>query len=305
MSLYLGIDIGGTKTAGGLVTSSGEVISRVEWPTPAAEGGQRVLENALAVARELLNAANEPVLGIGIGAAGQIDADQGIVVYATDILTTWSGVDVRGAFEAAFGVPTNVDNDVNAFAVGECRFGAARDIPTVVFLTLGTGVGGALVQNGKVHYGAHWSGGEFGNIIIKFDETGLCATGAHPGSLEAYASGTGLVRTWRALGGAADMPVTGRDIAEDAVKNPNDLAAQAVRKTGEYLGYGLASLANALDPDVIVIGGGLISLGALLLDPARRILAEHGMDGPRDCPVLTATLGSDASIIGAAALAMR
>jgi glucokinase len=303
LPLYIGIDIGGTKTAGGIVTDEGEVLERYTLPTPALDG-QGILNTAMAVAEELLKHAAEPVLGIGIGAAGQIDAVNGTVVYATDIMPTWAGVDVRGPFEARFGIPTKVDNDVNALAVGESRLGAARGLATVVFLALGTGVGGGLVQNGQVHYGAHWSGGEFGNIIINLSETEPCPTGAHPGSLEAYASGAGLVRTWRALSGDHTSETNGRAIAAEAARDPGSIAAEAVRKTGEYLGYGMASLANALDPDAIVIGGGLASLGEMLMEPARRIFNQWAMDGPRDAHILLASLGPDASTIGAAALAM-
>ena len=129
-------------------------------------------------------------------------------------------------------------------------------------------------------------------------------SGGHRGTLEAYASGSGLVQTWRELSGQFDTVITGEEIAADTSLNPNGLGAQAISKTGEYLGYGLVSLANALDPDLIVIGGGLASLGDELLTPARQILQTRALPGPATCPVGTATLGKDASIIGAAALGM-
>ncbi|HEX5324234.1 MAG TPA: ROK family protein, partial [Capsulimonadaceae bacterium] len=256
MALYLGIDIGGTKIAGGLVTSEGQILRRAEQPTPR-EGGRAILDTALSVARSL--AAGDTLAGAGIGTGGQVDAERGVIVSATDILPGWAGTDVKGAFEEAFHIPAAVENDVNALAVGEARFGTARGLPTVVFLALGTGVGGALLLNGRAHHGAHWVGGEFGHILLSVDSHARRAADGSVGSLEAYCSGPGLAQTWREIAASDDLSVTGHRIAGWAAREPNGPAAQAVRRTGEYLGYGLVTLANALDPDRIVIGGGLAS----------------------------------------------
>lgn len=206
----------------------------------------------------------------------------------------------------ALGLPSAVDNDVNVLALAENRFGAARAFSkgTVVFLALGTGVGGALLSNGAVHHGAHWSGGEFGHILLSMDADARCDLGGARGTLEAYCSGPGLVQTWRELTGSKDLNVTGHDVVKDAQKNANGPGSQAIAKTGEYLGFGLTTLANALDPDLIVIGGGLSELGEALLKPARHVLAKHALPGPATCPVVTAELGVDAPIVGAASLVM-
>ena len=299
MPLFLGLDIGGTKIAGGLVTASGEVVQTAHCSTPAQDGGAAVLAVALALARSL--AAGQTMSGIGVGTGGQVNADLGVIVSATELLPGWAGTPVKTAFENALGVPTFVDNDVNALAIGEARFGTARDLPTVVFLALGTGVGGALLLNGNVHHGAHWSGGEFGHLLLDISENARLDAGGHRGTLEAYASGTGLETTYRELTGTTR---TGREIAADAQHDPDGLAAQAITRTGEHLGYGLVSLANALDPDLIVIGGGLTALGEPLIGPARAILRQRALPGPAQCPVVTASLGINAAIIGAASLAM-
>ena len=301
MALFIGIDIGGTKIAGGLVTREGRLSRRSERPTPPG-GGLAILETAIEVAQEV--ASSEGITGVGIGTGGQVDADRGVVVSATEILPKWAGTDVKTGFESALNVPAAVENDVNALAVGEARFGAARGLSTVVFLALGTGVGGALLLNGHVHHGAHWVGGEFGHILLSADPNARKASDGAVGSLEAYCSGPGLVQTWREMTGSRDETVTGHTIGDWASQDPSSFAAQAVRKTGEYLGYGLVTLTNALDPDRIVIGGGLASLGDLLLGPARAVLAVRALPGPASCPVVTATLGADASLIGAAALIM-
>lgn len=308
--IYLGVDIGGTKTAAGLVTEAGAVVAQAVCPTPAASGGQAVLTQAIALAKSLLtdNGGGHLIAGIGIGAGGQIDANTGVALFATNVLPDWAGVRIKDGFADAFAAvdPSRiaVDNDVNALAMGELRFGRAKGLATVVFLALGTGVGGALLIDGRLHHGARFSGAEFGHIIINCTPLARMDTGGHRGTLEAYASGPGLLQTYFEITDHVDDAIKGRDVAADAVNDTGGPGALAVSKTGEYLGWGLVSLANALDPDIIVIGGGLASLGDLLLTPARRILREHALSGPADCPVITATLGVDASIIGAASLSM-
>ena len=296
MTLYLGIDIGGTKIAGGLVTSEGRVILSDRRPTPLT-GGAAILEMALSLAQSLLEAAPKPLSGVGIGTGGQVDTERGAIVSATDVLPGWAGTDVKTAFERSFGLPCSVDNDVNALAVGEARFGAGRGRATVLYLALGTGVGGALLLNGRVHHGATWTGGEFGHLLLTTDEAAPRKT------LEDWASGPGLLRTYRERTGAGPE-VTGESVAAEAVRDPDGPAAQAITRTGECLGFGLAGLANALDPDMIVVGGGLAALGDVLLDPARRILRRYALPGPARCPVVPAVLGADAAVVGAAVLGM-
>jgi glucokinase len=293
MTLYLGIDIGGTKIACGLITDAGYVLRQIRRPTPLT-GGTAILEAALTLASQFRE---EPIEAIGIGTGGQVNSDTGVIVSATDLLPGWSGTNVKGAFELDFGLPCFVDNDVNALAIGESRFGAGAGLATVIYLALGTGVGGALLLDGRLHHGAHWTGGEFGHLLLTMDEA------APRWTLEEFVSGPGLVQTYREISGF-DSAMTGECIAQEAKHNPESSAALAVTRTGEYLGFGLTSLANALDPDLIVIGGGLAALGESLLAPALRILARYALPSPAQCPVVFAALGQNASLIGAAALAM-
>ena len=296
MSLFLGIDIGGTKIAGALVTSEGRVTLSDRRPTPLTGGGA-ILDMALALARALREASPDPISGSGLGTGGQVDTERGVIVSATDILPGWADTEVKASFEQAFGLPCSVDNDVNALAVGEARFGAGRGLPTVLYLALGTGVGGALLLRGRVHHGATWTGGEFGHLLLTTEEAAPRKT------LEDWASGPGLVQTYRELTGF-DGEVTGEAVGEEAARDPGGPAARAVARTGECLGFGLAGLANVLDPDLIVIGGGLAALGDALLDPARAVLRRHALPGPARCPVVPAALGPEAAVIGAAALGM-
>lgn len=306
MSHYIGIDIGGTKIAAGAVTNTGEVLSRKHCPTPVKEGGPKILQDSIALAAELLESTKLKVDGVGIGAGGQIDTDKGLVYSATDLLPGWRGLRITEAFTKQLGLKAAVDNDVNVLALGEARFGAAAalDKGTVVFLALGTGVGGAMLSNGELHHGANWSGGEFGHILLTMDPNARYDAGGAQGTLEAYCSGPGLIQTWRELTGSNDTEITGEDIVAEAMRNPNGPASIAITKTGEYLGFGLVSLANALDPDLIIIGGGLGSLGDVLLNPAREILKARALPGPSKCPVVQAQLGIDAPIVGAASLVM-
>lgn len=318
--LLLGIDIGGTKIAGGLVDGqTGRVLLGERAPTWAHEGGTAVLERALALARVLTETAAKQKLpapvAIGVGAGGQIDPRTGVVVSATDILPGWTGTPLRAAFENAFSLATVADNDVHALAVGEGRFGAGREVANLVYVALGTGVGGALVTDGRLHHGTHGAGGEIGHLVL-FPDGLLCTCGGR-GCLEQYTNGAALIRHWRDAGDddalCADMGfppnaslarVDGPQIAQAARRAPHGLAARAVARTGEMLGLGLVSLANLFDPDRIVIGGGLAQLGDPLLEPARRVLGERALPAARTCPVVFAALGSDAAVIGAAALAL-
>jgi glucokinase len=303
---YIGIDIGGTKIAGGIVTTEGVLVARQERSTPIRGGGPSILTEAIEIARALINSSRGEIRAIGIGAAGQIDTTTGHVYSATDIIPQWQGIAITEGFNNTLGLPSAVDNDVNVLALAESRFGAARQISkgTVVFLALGTGVGGAVLVDGAILHGSHWCGGELGHILLTMDPDARRDLGGAQGTLEAYCSGSGMVQTWLEMTGGTDTSATGHDVVNDAIANPGGPGSRAIAKTGEYLGFGLVSLANALDPEIIIIGGGVSDLGEALLEPARKVLRERALPGPATCPVVTAQLGSNAAIVGAASLVM-
>ena len=303
---YIGLDIGGTKIAAGIVSQDGQVLVSKSCPTPLPLGGQKILLDSINLAAELLRQSDRKVVGIGIGSGGQIDCEKGVVRSATPLLPNWEGIHITEAFNKEFGLEVAVDNDVNVLALGEAQFGAAAEVDkgTVVFLALGTGVGGALLTNGSLHHGANWSGGEFGHMLLTMDPNARRHAGGIPGTLEAYCSGSGLVQTWRELTGNTDLRITGEEIVADARQNPGGVSSLAIAKTGEYLGYGLVGLANALDPNLIVIGGGLGTIGDALLNPAREVLNKLALAGPSRCPVVQAKLGVNAPIVGAGSLVM-
>ncbi len=306
MSQYVGIDIGGTKIAGGIVNDTGKVLTRLDRSTPVKLGGPQILQDSIALAAELIKSTDQRIKGIGIGAGGQIDSEKGIVYSATDVLPGWRGTHITDAFAKELGVQTFVENDVNALAIGEVRFGAAAalSLSTIVFLLLDAGVGGALISNGAVHHGANWSGGEFGQILLTMDPNARRGAGGSVGTLEAYCSATGLVQTWQEISGKADAKITVKDIFKDSKLNPNGAGAAAIAKTGEYLGYGLLSLINTLNPHLIIVGGVVSALGDALLDPAREIVKKRAISSSASCPIVAAKLGADAAIVGAASLVM-
>lgn len=302
----LGIDIGGTKIAGGVVSAeTGAVLLSARTPTRATEGGAAVLQRSLNLARELLAQAKTQGVsvptGIGVGAGGQIDPAGGIVLSATEVLPGWAGTRIKETFEQEFHIPTAVDNDVNALAVGESRFGAGQGMSNLIYLALGTGVGGAIIAGGRVYHSATGVSGELGHLMLFPD--GLPCTCGGRGCLEQYTCGPALWRRFTELGGKA-MEGEGPSLLEQAAANPTGPAARAIADVGYYLGLGLVSLANIFGPDRFIIGGGVASIGYMLLTPARRTLAERALPPVRHIPVVTPGLGDDASLIGAASLAL-
>lgn len=306
MRTLLGIDIGGTKIAGGVMdTATGQVLFQERVPTIATEGGPAVLERALDLARRLLGEAKRrglTVVGIGVGAGGQIDSGTGVVISATEILPGWTGTRIRDAFVDTLGIESvHVDNDVNALAMGENRFGAGRGFSNLLYLALGTGVGGAIISGGRLHRSARGVSGEVGHLIL--DPGGLECTCGGRGCLEQYVSGPALLRHYKALTGGIGI-AEGTSLRELAHMDPEGAAAHAIQRTGEMLGIGLVTLANIFGPDRIIIGGGLAALGAALIEPARTVLGARAMAPVRDVPIITAAGGADASIVGAASLAL-
>ena len=303
-----GIDVGGTKIAAGVVDASGAVLARVRAETPP-EGGEAVTAAIAGVARELWSHAGGP-LPVGVGAAGIVDA-QGWMRYSPNI-PGWDDVPLAGRLRAELDVPVAVHNDANVAAWGEYRAGAGRTASgTLLMLTVGTGIGGGLVQDGRLVRGASGMAAEFGHIVVR--EGGpRCGCGNH-GCLEAMASGTAIGRlASEALdaGGASVLPrhegrPTGKAVT-GAAQRGDALAREVLARAGFWLGVGIASLVNALDPEVVVVGGGAMQAGELLLGPARESYLERlmGRAHRTAAPVVEAELGDDAGLIGAALLAL-
>lgn len=305
-AVAVGVDIGGTKVAAGLIADDGTVLDRRRESTAATDPG--AIDDAIvAVVADLDPDGRLPV---GVGAAGVVAPD-GSVRFAPNI--AWRDHPLGAILaDRLDGRRVVVDNDANALAWAEHRTGAAQGASSCVVLTLGTGVGGGLVLDGRVWHGASGFAAELGHVIVA--EGGPeCACGNH-GCLESLASGTGIGRAARAALTAgvvpADSPLATADPldgpAVTAAAHAGDEAARAVlSNVGHWLGVGIASLVNAIDPEVVVIGGGASAAGEHLLGPARSAAADRLLGGPARAlpPIRIAALGDDAGLIGAALLA--
>ncbi len=313
--MSIGVDIGGTKILAGIVSEEGEVVATARRPTPRNDASD-VLELVAEVVNELVAGTPEPLDGVGLGVAGLVDADRSRVYFAPNL--RWSQVPVRTLLEAATGLPVVVENDGNVAAWGEFRFGAGKDARDLTLVTVGTGIGGGIVLDGRLFRGAHGVAGEIGHVNAVPDGR-PCGCGRN-GCLEQYASGNALVREARllaaerrseagallALGDGTPEGVQGLHVTE-AAKSGDPVAMEAFTIVGTWLGRGLADLAAVLDPEVFVIGGGVSEAGDLLLASARQTLADK-LIGQQNRPaplVKIAELGNTAGLVGAADLARQ
>ncbi len=304
----IGVDLGGTKLLGGVVAEDLTVRHRAFRPTPA-EGALDALE---AVVAELVEAAEGPVLAVGLGIPSLVDARRGEAVWTNHL--DLAGVPVRDVMAERLGLPVAVDNDANAALLAEQRAGAAQGARHALLLTLGTGIGGAAIVDGALLRGARGMAGEFGHVTV--DPDGPPCPGHCPnhGCLEAMVSGIALAREGEreadaapgsplARERAAGAPVTGALVTEMA-HDGCPASRAAVATVGRRLGIGLAGLANVFDPEVIVIGGGVGRAGELLLAPARAELAARALPpvaaGVR---VVPSAFGPESGMLGAALLA--
>lgn len=296
--LTVALDIGGTKTVAALVTEDGALLDRRRSMTPAALGADAVTAEALGMARALT--VDRAPVGVGIGSAGVIDTDTGTVRSATDALPGWAGTDLRGIFHRELGIPVSVVNDVHAHALGEHWQGAAREQECVLFVAAGTGVGGALLIDGDVRSGARSAAGHLGHVPVPQADGLSCPCGGN-GHVEAVASGPALERAHRAAGGR------GTRLEEVvAAADRGDPSARAVLANGaRALGTALAGAANVLDPDLIVVGGGVSAAGEYWWPHLRQGIADGTIPALRGLPVAASQLGADAALLGAARLVRR
>jgi glucokinase len=312
MSLTIGIDVGGTKVLGGVVDESGKVLTTARKDTPR-QGGSALTQTIADVAKELLQ--QHSVASVGVSAAGFVSSDRKTML-ATPNIADWNGVDLDHQLTALIGLPVVIENDANAAAWGEAKFGAGKNQDHMMMLTVGTGIGGGIVVNGALYRGAFGIAAEFGHMRVVPDGH-ICGCGAR-GCFEQYASGNALLRHAReainaspevarnllSRGDGTVAGLTGQAITE-AARDGDPVALAAFNTTGQWLGAGIASLAVLLDPACVVIGGGVIDAGEILLKPTRESL-ERNMPfaGKHPYPeIIAAQLGNEAGLVGVADLA--
>lgn len=313
--LAIGVDIGGTKVAGGLVDDQGVIRARTRRDTPDRSTRPLVVENTIVdVVEDLLAQAGDvPVVGVGIGAAGFVASDRATVVFSPHL--SWRDEPLRDALATRLPLPVTVDNDANAAAWAEWRFGAGRGESHLMVITLGTGIGGGIVIDGQVQRGRFGMAGEYGHMQV-VPNGARCECG-NRGCWEQYASGNALVREARALLLARSPMVaelrayvgdvdtlTGPMITESAQRG-DATAVELLAEIGGWLGLGMANLAAAFDPGAFVVGGGVSAAGELLLGPARDAFRRQltGRGYRPEARIVVAQLGSEAGLVGAADLA--
>ncbi|WP_405017029.1 ROK family glucokinase [Kitasatospora sp. NBC_00070] len=311
MALTIGVDVGGTKIAAGVVDENGEILARTRVPTPA---DPQWAVDAIAQAVRELKEQHPEVSAVGVGAPGFVDRDRSTVIFAPNI--AWENEPLKVRIEELTGLRTVVENDANCAAWAEFRFGAAAAHEDTVLITVGTGIGGGIVLDGRLHRGRFGVAGEIGHLNMVPDGL-LCGCGGK-GCWEQYGSGRALRRYGREK--AAGDPIAGKRMLElndgaadtirgihitEAAAEGDPLALECYAELADWLGRGLADLAALFDPAVFVLGGGVSDSGALLLDPVAAAFEKYitgGVHRPR-AEVVLATMGSAAGIAGAADLA--
>lgn len=293
--LTLGIDIGGTKTGVGVVDASGRLLAVEVAPTPADEGPEAVLTRAAQVAATVRATVGQRVEAVGVGSPGVVDPRRGVVLSATDLITGWTGTPVAEALSARLGLPVTVDNDVRAAGLGEARYGAGAGATSALVVSVGTGVGGALIRDGALVAGASGVAGHLGHLPVPGADGAICSCG-RPDHLEAVAAGPGLLRAAHRAGlTVADTAA----LVADAGTEP--VAAAVLTHAATVLGRALGGLVNLLDPDVVVVGGGVAGTGEAWWTPLRAAFRAEVL-APAAPDLVPTALGRHAGVIGAAAL---
>jgi len=314
--MIVGVDLGGTSIKLALLTNNGEFIDKWEVPTDKSDSGKHIPKTiTIAIEEKLkqMDKTKEEIAGIGIGAPGSVRLEDGLIFAAVNL--GWVNFPLKEILEKESGIPVIVDNDANIAAVGEMWKGAGNGAKDVVMVTLGTGVGGGVIVNGDVAHGISGSAGEIGHITVQLENGVLCNCGK-TGCLETISSATGIARIANeklqnttketVLNEMSnDSPITAKDVFE-AYSNGDEVAEEIVNHVMRYLALVLAGVGNTLNPENIIIGGGVSNAGELLLKPLKKYFDEFAFTTVRNSTKLSiAKLGNDAGAIGAAYLVKK
>ncbi|BDD38739.1 MULTISPECIES: ROK family glucokinase [Streptococcus] len=314
----IGIDLGGTSVKLAILTTEGEIQEKWSIKTDILDEGSHIVPNIITSIKhrfETHGLTKDDFLGVGMGSPGVVDSEAGTVIGAYNL--NWKTLQlVKKQFEAELGLPFFIDNDANVAALGEQWVGAGNNNPNVVFMTLGTGVGGGVIAAGNLIRGVKGAGGELGHITVDFENPFACTCGKK-GCLETVASATGIVNLTRRYAeeyaGDAKLKqmiddgqeVTAKDVF-DLAKEKDGLALIVYRHFSEYLGVACANIAAVLNPAYIVLGGGVSAAGDFLLDGVRRVFAENSFPQIKESTqIVLATRGNDAGVLGAASLVLK
>lgn len=309
---YIGIDLGGTNIAVGLVNEEGRIIAKTETPTLASRPYQELVKDMAACTRKVMEEANiteDELHSIGVGIPGVADKD-GMVIFCTNL--GWRNVPLRAELQQYINKPVFMDNDATVAGWAEYQAGVSRNTRSSVFMTLGTGLGGGIVMDGKIWAGAHGAGSELGHLVIEVD--GVPCTCGKRGCAERYCSATAIIRMAREACADApnclimrkvegDMDKINAKVVFDAAKEGDSVALQVFNRFVKYLTIAINNVISFIDPDMIILGGGVSRAGDFLLDAVKAALPEYLFYPTLKQPELRiASLGNDAGIIGAALL---
>ena len=316
MKKVLAFDLGGTKFAFGVVAENGEVLGSDKIETLAKQGPEQAIQRVNIAAQSLLkklNIKSEELMGIGIASPGPLDISKGCVDGSPN-LPGWTGYSIERGLSTFFNLPARIDNDANAAALGEYKFGAGKNKKNMVYITVSTGIGGGVIVDGRLMRGANGNAAELGHLTLNIAGP-ACSCGAN-GCLEMYASGTAIARRTREviragaktkildLAGELDNITPHHVLA--ALQQNDEVAQKIWNETTEYLGRGLAVVINTFNPELIVVGGGVATAGDILLQPVREKALHYAF--PRlaaVCSIVPAGLGSHVGVVGAAACAFE
>lgn len=309
----IGFDLGGTNMGAALVSATGKILFLSEGPTLSHEPGEKIIARMQDLVRNCLREAkdkNLEVTSIGMGCPGLLDSDTGVVKFSPN-LPQWNNVEIGRIMSEEFKIPVAIDNDVRVATLGEFNFGAGKGYRNILCITVGTGVGGGIILNGQLQRGPCQSMGEIGHMTLKKDGP-VCGCGNH-GCLEALASSTAIIREARQVIENGKSPVMQKMLAEGeslgaylvtkAAGQGDAEAARIMRETGEWLGIGLANVINLINPDIIIIGGGVSLAGEILFRPLQEEISRRALKIPGShVKIVPAELGDYAGMIGASTL---
>lgn len=311
--IFVGVDLGGTSIKIGLCDKNGRLLHKMEGPTETGRGADYVIDTIADYVRRIVADSSlswDRVAGIGIGIPGFTDIPNGIVILAPNL--QWHNVPIKVMLEEKLGKKVVIDNDANAAALGEFWSGAGKDIDNVVCYTLGTGVGGGIIINGKIYRGFSGVAGELGHMQVVPDLEAIQCGCGQMGCLETVSSATGIIRMARDAVERGDRttlslldPLSAKNVF-DAAKSGDEVALRIINRAAYYLGKSMALIAVVINPQRFIVGGGVSRAGETLLSPVREVFDQFTPEPAREgVEIVTALLGNDAGMVGAARLLLK
>ncbi|MFC7679189.1 ROK family glucokinase [Paenibacillus sp. GCM10028914] len=312
-NIYVGVDLGGTAIKVGICNQEGQLLQTYEGPTETSKGVDTVIGNIEKYVRHIVEQSPyswDQLAGVGAGVAGFTNIREGIIILAPNV--GFKDVPIRALLEERLGKPVKIDNDANVAALGEAWSGAGRGVDNCVCYTLGTGVGGGIIVNGKIYQGSAGMAGELGHITVVPDLEAIQCGCGKMGCLETVSSATGIIRMAKDAverGDRTSLALVGNIAAKevfDAAKAGDEVALRIVKRAAYYLGKSMASVAAVLNPEVFIIGGGVSKAGDILFDEVRAVFTKLTPEPlQRGVRIVAAELGNDAGVVGAAGLHLR